>query len=656
MRQIVTTGALVAALAIVVAGQQTTPQFRASVDLVYVDVSVFDANRRPVRGLNAADFLVREDGDPQDIGTFAAVDFPDSSSFATSWIREVAPDISRNDTLDDRRLFVLVMDDATAQSSLPALRAARAAATEFIDRMGPSDLAAVVFTQDIRKSQDYTGDKARLRRAVQSFNSGGRDMGRLPDGPDTDVMAYFGSVETIEAVAESLSALPQRRKTLVYIGQGVPMDPEQASETVLIGPGQLNAVSAAASQRDMVDRFNRALRAAQRSNVNVYALDICGIRVPPAAAAATPGDSVPNPPPTCVPGLEQRYLQGLAESTGGRAALDSNDLTQAVEQVFIENASYYVLGVRSDNPRREGRFRRLEVRLPGRPDLTVRARSGYNEASPAREAKDTAAAARAPLTQAISGLLPASELPLQVWAGVFPISGRKEGRVSVTLGVRHEFAARDTSRTEMVDLTVNAFTQDGRSRGSRQLTSSLTLRAGPASLIGFEIPAQLDLPPGRYQLRIGAFVRSSRASGSVFVDVDVPEFKKAPVSLSTLAVHVAPALAQAATGEAAVLPETLTSDRVFDSEDTALVLAQMYRHKGDGPVRWTADVLHDSGRNLSRVSGTVEPSAFLNGLAPLRLVLPTTSLPAGGYLLRVTLPGPEPPTDVTMRDLRFWIR
>ncbi|MGE3345081.1 MAG: hypothetical protein AB7L71_16790, partial [Vicinamibacterales bacterium] len=196
MRQIVTTGALVAALAIVVAGQQATPQFRASVDLVYVDVSVFDANRRPVRGLNAADFLVREDGDPQDIGTFAAVDFPDSSSFATSWIREVAPDISRNDTLDDRRLFVLVMDDATAQSSLPALRAARAAATEFIDRMGPSDLAAVVFTQDIRKSQDYTGDKARLRRAVQSFNSGGRDMGRLPDGPDTDVMAYFGSVET----------------------------------------------------------------------------------------------------------------------------------------------------------------------------------------------------------------------------------------------------------------------------------------------------------------------------------------------------------------------------------------------------------------------------------------------------------------------------
>ncbi len=625
-------------------------------DLVYVDVSVFDANRRPVRGLSASDFLVREDGDPQEIGTFAAVDFPDASSFATSWIREVAPDVHRNDTLDDRRLFVLVMDDATAQSNLAALRAAREAATEFINRMGPSDLAAVVFTQDIRKSQDYTGDKARLRRAVQSFNSGGRDMGRLPEGPDTDVMAYFGSVETIEAVAESLSALPQRRKTLVYIGQGVPMDPEQASEAVLIGPDQLNAVSAAANQRDLVDRFNRALRAAQRSNVNVYALDICGLRVPPAAAAATPGDTVPNPPPTCVPGLEQRYLRGLAESTGGRAALDANDLTEAVEQVFIENASYYVLGVRSDNSRREGKFRRLEVRLPNRPDLTVRARNGYNEASPARDAKEAAAAARAPMAKAISGLLPKSDLPLQAWAGVFPLAGRKEARVSVTLGVRHEFEAREVSRTEKVDLTVHAFTQDGRPRGARELTADLTLRPGPASQIGFEIPAHLDLPPGRYQLRIGAFIRSTRATGSVFVDVDVPEFKKAPVSLSTLAVHVAPAVPQAATGEAAVVPETLTSERVFDASDTAVVLAQLYRHKGEGPVRWTADVLHDSGRNLSRVSGSVDGTAFVNGIAPLRLMLPTADLPRGGYLLRVTLPGAERPSDLTIRDLRFWIR
>jgi VWFA-related protein len=656
MRRSLATFALAAGLTIVVAGQQAPPQFRASVDLVYVDVSVFDANRRPVRGLSASDFLVREDGDPQEIGTFAAVDFPDAPTFATSWIREVAPDIHRNDTLDDRRLFVLVMDDATAQSNLAALRAARETATEFIDRMGPSDLAAVVFTQDVRKSQDYTGDKARLRRTVQSFNSGGRDMGRLPGGPDTDVMAYLGSVETIEAVAESLSALPQRRKTLVYIGQGVPMDPEQASEAVLIGPDQLNAVSAAATQRDLVDRFNRALRAAQRSNVNVYAMDICGMRVPPAAAPATPGDTVPNPAPTCVPGLEQRYLRSLAESTGGRAALDSNDLTEAVEQVFIENASYYVLGVRSTNPRREGKFRRLDVRIPGRPDLTVRARSGYNEVSPSREAKDAAAAARAPLTKAISGLLPSSDLPLQAWAGVFPVAGRKEARVTVSLGVRHEFAAREVSRTETIDLTVNAFLQDGRARGSRQLTSSLTLRPGPVSEVGFEIPAHLDLPPGRYQLRIGVFVRSSRATGSVFVDVDVPDFRKTPASLSTLAVHVAPAVPQAATGEAAVVPETLTSERVFDSDDTAVVLAQMYRHKGEGAVRWTADVLHDSGRNLSRVSGTVEPSAFLNGIAPLRLVLPTASLPRGGYLLRVTLPGTDTSSDVTVRDLRFWIR
>src|SRR5262245_6530956 len=53
-----------------------TPQssFRTGIDLVYVDVSVLDSDRRPVRGLQAADFVVREDGRPRPIAAFSAVD------------------------------------------------------------------------------------------------------------------------------------------------------------------------------------------------------------------------------------------------------------------------------------------------------------------------------------------------------------------------------------------------------------------------------------------------------------------------------------------------------------------------------------------------------------------------------------------------------
>ncbi len=51
---------------VALAPQVQPPQFRAAVDLVHLDVSVLDRNRRPVRGLSASDFIVLEDGKTQD--------------------------------------------------------------------------------------------------------------------------------------------------------------------------------------------------------------------------------------------------------------------------------------------------------------------------------------------------------------------------------------------------------------------------------------------------------------------------------------------------------------------------------------------------------------------------------------------------------------
>ena len=51
--------------------------FRDRIDLVNLDVSVLDKDRRPVRGLKATDFTVLEDGKPQNIMAFLAVDVPE---------------------------------------------------------------------------------------------------------------------------------------------------------------------------------------------------------------------------------------------------------------------------------------------------------------------------------------------------------------------------------------------------------------------------------------------------------------------------------------------------------------------------------------------------------------------------------------------------
>ena len=74
--------------------------------------------------------------------------------------------------------------------------------------------------------------------------------------------------------------------------------------------------------------------------------------------------------------MSQDTLRGLSEETGGFASVSSNDFSTAFQRIVDANSSYYVLGYYSTNEKRDGRFRKIEVRL-ARPGLDVNARKGY---------------------------------------------------------------------------------------------------------------------------------------------------------------------------------------------------------------------------------------------------------------------------------------
>jgi len=620
----------VAAIASPMAGAAQMPQFRAAVDLVHLDVSVLDKERRPVRGLTAADFEIFEDGKPQTLSTFAAVDIPDVAEPSTAWMKEVPSDTRRNDTLNDRRLFVMVIDDATAQADVAALKSTKDIARRFIEGLGPTDLMAIVFTLDNRNAQDYTSDRKRLLATVDRFHVGFRDMG--------DNFLYFRyTIEVIGKVAELLSALPEQRKALVYVGQGVPVDAVAAS-TVGGSP------ESSAKQELLIRRLRDAFRKAERANVTFYTLDTCGLRAPMK--------------PTCSPGLEVDFLRGIAAETGGYSTADTNDFEPGIRQIFRENASYYMLGFQSTNPNADGKFRRIEVKVK-RPGLHVRTRSGYT----ADKAVDSSGVNKKPdadpepLSLAISGLLPKKDVPMQAWAAPFAVAGRGESMVPVVLGFRHEMAARETRANEFVDVRVDAYTPEGRLRTSQALRAQVLLRPGPEGHAAYEVMTTVSLSPGRYQLRTAARLSGLGKSGSVYYDVEVPDVSKGVLAWSGMAFHASPGVTIAASSRLQTgLPVVPTSQRLFSSTDAVSVFARI--HQGGksalAPVEVMTSITDSSGRQVWKRTETLDSARFttVRG-ADVLVAVPMAQLESGAYRVRLEATRGE---TTAVRESRFTVR
>jgi hypothetical protein len=128
------------------------PVFRVGADVIRLDVSVLDKDRKPIHGLTSEDFTVVEEGKPQRVVAVAEIDAAANDPAPTAWMRHVATDVANNDLADqigDGRLFAIVLDDVNIPwDDLDIIMAARGIARDVIDRLGPSDVGAVVFPRD----------------------------------------------------------------------------------------------------------------------------------------------------------------------------------------------------------------------------------------------------------------------------------------------------------------------------------------------------------------------------------------------------------------------------------------------------------------------------------------------------------------------------
>lgn len=617
MRRIVLV--LLAALPAVVLTQ--TPQFRSAVDLVHLDVSVLDKNRDPVRGLTRADFTVLEDGQPRNVDNFIAVDVPPPPPVlpVNSWMRTVPSDLQTNDIArtPEGRLVVLLLDDVMIPGDPAMISATKRIGQLAMDRMSRGDRMAVVFTAASGGAQTFTSDRARLTRAIDSFRPGhamhmlGWDAATKnldkPEpnnwevGVDTDAGYRAGSIRTLEEVARSLAAAPERRKILIFVSTGVFADADSASGVATPGRSLMNSDA----NGSLVRRLPALFRRMRETNVTIYTVDPSGLGVMEQyltrVAQSLPGlmhakamfgrgedwFNLPEPPRPAdlarhVSTVSLDFLKTTASNTGGFAITDTNDFEAGVRRLFAENASYYIIGFSLPPGRKPGSLHRLEVKVK-RQDVQVRTRSGYEVPEVAAPAPaDTPAAgadaAPPPPTPLLAAPIPMGALPMRLVLTPL-LSGTDDKRdVAVMLWMD----GIPGTASQSFDVELRAFTMEGAGKLSERRTGQTSESSSGNST--FELLARIALPPGRYEIRAAARVAPANLAGSVFGDLVVPDPPKNGLALSGVFLDARPA------GRAGpldvfkgVLPWAPTSRREFLRGTAAKTMVRVYQ-AGKAPL------------------------------------------------------------------------
>jgi VWFA-related protein len=661
------------------AAGQPAVTFRLEVNYVEVDAAVFDKQGKFVSTLTKDDFQVLEDGVPQDVSAFSLVNIPieraDRPLYAQSAIR---PDVVSNARPFDGRLYVIVLDDLHTQPyHTPQVRAA---AKQFIDRyMADNDLAAVVHTSGkTDAAQEFTSDKRRLDAAVdrfmgqalesltlsrqaeyqrqQSMPPGAMGSGSRIEDPLDAERGYKArqSLDALKGISDWVAAIRGRRKAIVFLSEGIEYNTYDFNNR---------------ESSNIINSMRDAIAAATRSNVSIYAVDPRGLTTMGDTTILASGDFPADPQMNLSLQsfqeelrMSQDSLRSLADETGGYAAVNMNDFKGAWERVVKDNSSYYVLGYYPKNDKRDGRFRKIEVKLRNHDGLDVRSRRGYTAPrgkvpSPKEPSSDKASPE---LREALDSPLPLPGITLRAFAA--PFRGEAPN-ASVAVSVEAQgndlqFAQKNGKFVDQFELSAIAVDNAGKVRDGDRSLIDMGLKPETHARVaqtGVRMQTRLKIPPGRYQLRVAARETGAGRVGTVAYDLDVPDFSSQPLTMSGIAITAASQqlvmTAQPDKELGTALPAPATAVRDFPVNDTLALFVEVYDNALKDPhkVNITTTVLADDGHvvfNSAEERASSELSGKTGGYGHTAQI-PLKGFAPGLYTLKIEAKsslGKEPPS------------
>src|SRR5580700_9581256 len=524
-----------------------TPQggftLKANAELVLSNVVAIDAKTGElVRGLKQSDFKIFENGKEQQIDTFdfESVDMATPLAEATVSGLAAGPTgskavvVAKPEELRNHRLIVMFFD-LTSMQPEDLERSVDAAQVFLKSKMQPADLVALVSLGDtLNVDQDFTADKNALISEVGAYN--GTEGQGFAQGANAntnqveDTTAYtpdeseYNDLNTdrelfaLRSISQSLAKINEK-KSLLYFSGGISRD------------GIENQAS-----------IRSAVNSAVRANLAIYSVDTRGLQaISPLGDASTgslrgsAGFNGASLATNMNANFASQEVMGtLSSDTGGKAFFDSNDFAPAFAQVQKDTSAYYAIGFHSTNPARDGKYRKLTIKI-NRPGIKLEYRPGYY--APADFKHSGHEDRERELQEELASDLPATDVAVYLDAMYFRLD---ENRfyVPVSLivpGSQIPFVKGGDKDKATLDIIGEVIDEVKRPIGNVRETVKLNLDPSlQARQKNIQYNTSFNLPPGKYHLKFVVRENQTGRMGSFEADITLPEMKKAPLKMSSI--------------------------------------------------------------------------------------------------------------------------
>jgi hypothetical protein len=369
-----------------------------------------------------------------------------------------------------------------------------------------------------------SGSGQGFEEGTTGTTEGTPDTGQPFTADDTEYNIFNTDrrLEALRSVAEKLSYV-QQKKSLIYFSSGM-------DRTGIENQSELRA----------------AVNAAVRSNLAIYTMDMRGLQTLVAGGeaqnaslrgvSAYSGQSTLNALNSNF--TTQETLVTLASDTGGRAFLDSNDFGKIFKGVQQDTSTYYLLGYHSANSARDGRYRRIVVKMNAKSDIPgekIDYRRGYY--APADYKHSTSDDKERQLEQELASELPSTDLPLYLGVAYFRLEGNKFF-IPISLVVPgSQIPFVRSSDRDKATLDVIGMVLDSDHHPLTRIRDTVKLAVNTSAEVqkkNVQYDTGMSLLSGKYHLKVVVRENQTGRMGSFETDIEVPELKSLPLKMSSV--------------------------------------------------------------------------------------------------------------------------